>query len=713
PARVELTESLTTELNALKQLDFVAPTRLQANQDVIAIYFGGPSGETLYYPNIDLANVVPADFDVTQRPWYVGASPAHDPARTVTWSTPYLDAARQGLVITGSFPIYDGKHGFRGVVAMDLQLNRMSYIVSSIHVGATGYGFVVDKDGRLIAMPDAGYKDLGMTPESAPLGQALDQDKLARPLPAELLGVIAKMRAGQSGFEVIQLGNQERYIIYRPVPEVGYSLAIMVPSAEMLAGAAAAKQTISMSATNTQQISFVLVAMILGLGILTSLGIGNTLISPLVSLTATADEITRGNLDARARVQGRDELATLAQALNTMTTRLRDSILSLERRVKDRTAALEVASGNASRRAAQFEAITQVTRAISSIRNMDELMPLVAAVISQYFDFYHVGIFLNDEDQEYAWLIAANSEGGRRMLQRRHSLKIGSQGIVGYVASRGESRVARNVGEDAEFFNNPDLPETKSEAALPLRRGAEIAGVLDVQSTKEDAFTDDDLRILAILADQVSLAMENTRLFETTQRSLMEAETLYRQYVQEAWSRLPQQDQVTGYRYTPRGASAVLGSLNLAAPNALATNPVPTANPPLVVPIKLRGETIGNLTVQAGRSGVWTQDQVELVRAVAERVAFSAENARLFDETSRRAERERLVTEITAHIRSTNDPDEMIRTALEELRNALGASEIQIIPQLVGGSGEPEIETIPPTPQQVPFGNMRGDGANK
>ena len=146
-------------------MDFVAPTRLQANQDVIAYYFGGPSGETLHYPNIDLASVVPADFDVTQRPWYVGASPAHDPARTVTWSTPYLDAARQGLVITGSFPIYDGKHGFRGVVAMDLQLNRMSYIVSSIHVGATGYGFVVDKDGRLIAMPDAGYKDLGMTPE--------------------------------------------------------------------------------------------------------------------------------------------------------------------------------------------------------------------------------------------------------------------------------------------------------------------------------------------------------------------------------------------------------------------------------------------------------------------------------------------------------------------------------------------------------------------
>ena len=104
PGHVELTELLTTELNALKQLDFVAPTRLQANQDVIAVYFGGTSGETLYYPNIDLANVVPPDFDVTQRPWYVAASPANDPTRTVTWSAPYLDVARQGLVITGSFP---------------------------------------------------------------------------------------------------------------------------------------------------------------------------------------------------------------------------------------------------------------------------------------------------------------------------------------------------------------------------------------------------------------------------------------------------------------------------------------------------------------------------------------------------------------------------------------------------------------------------------
>ena len=114
---------------------------------------------------------------------------------------------------------------------MDLQLNRMSYIVSSIRVGDTGYGFVVDKDGRLIAMPDAGYKDLGMTTSSR-RSEGSGPRSARQALPAELLVVIAKMCGGPSGFEVMKLGNQERYIIYRPVPEVGYSLAIMVASSE-------------------------------------------------------------------------------------------------------------------------------------------------------------------------------------------------------------------------------------------------------------------------------------------------------------------------------------------------------------------------------------------------------------------------------------------------------------------------------------------------
>ncbi len=707
PAGVELSDPLVAELNTLEQLDFTVPNILKTNTDIIAIHFGGLSGEALYYPSTDLAGTWSPDHDLSTEAWFSAASPKNDPRRVAVWTPPHRDAVQGKWVITNSYPVYDSYTGFRGVVAIDVQLDSMSALVSGIRLGESGYAFVVDRDGRLISMPDAAYKDLGYTASVMPIGEPIDEARLPSPLPADLKSVMERMQLGQTGLQTISINGEERYVAYRPIPSVGQSLAIMVPTSEMLAGAVDAERQLAEEATNTQVTSFILVLVILAAAVVATWRIGSSLIRPLEVLTATAKDITSGNLEARAPVSSRDELGTLAESLNTMTARLRDSILSLERRVKERTSALEAVSGTATRRAAQFEAITQVTRAISSIRNMDELMPLVTSVISQYFGFYHVGIFLNDEHQENTWLIAANSEGGHRMLQRHHNLKIGAQGIVGFVAAQGESRVARSVGEDAVFFNNPDLPETRSEAALPLRRGPQIAGVLDVQSTQEDAFTSEDLSILAILADQVSLAMENTRLFETTRRSLMEAETLYRQYVQEAWTRLPQEGQVTGYRYTPRGTSPITNVPEAAAAQAAARHPEPGGTPPILVPIKLRGETIGNLIVQAQRPGGWTQDQIELVQAVAERVALSAENARLFDETSRRAERERLVTEITSRIRSSNDPDEMIRTAVEELRNALGATEIQVIPQAIPAGPSP-MEPVPAA--QV---LQRGNGANK
>jgi GAF domain-containing protein len=326
-------------------------------------------------------------------------------------------------------------------------------------------------------------------------------------------------------------------------------------------------------------------------------------------------------------------------------------------------------------------------------------MPLVTSVISEAFGYYHVGVFLNDESTQNAYLIAANSEGGRRMLGRHHSLRIGEQGIVGYVAARGEPRVARNVGDDIVYFNNPDLPATKSEAALPLRVADKIIGVLDVQSTKEDAFLPDDLRILAVLADQVSLAIENTRLFEATQRSLTETETLYRQYVREAWRRFQPDEGVTGYRFSSRGSMPLRASAPVADADAW---DIPDDAQRHRVPIKLRGETIGELVVHGAADTELNQDQIDLIHAVADRVALSVENARLFDETSRRAARERLVTEITSKIRSVNDPQAMMDTALEELKNVLGASSVQIVPQMVSGQPGDNGSALPNPPAPNP-----------
>ena len=389
---------------------------------------------------------------------------------------------------------------------------------------------------------------------------------------------------------------------------------------------------------------------------------------------------------ARAKAEANE------QAQVEANQELRNLQASLEQRVEERTTELtqrgsELESANIQihRRAAQFEALALVMQSIASVRDLQKLLPELTTVISEKFGFYHVGIFLLDEGHQYALLSAANSEGGGKMLARNHRLRVGEEGIVGYVTSTGEPRIAMDVGKDPVFFNNPELPETHSEMALPLKSGDQIVGALDVQSHEIGAFQDEDIQMLSLLANQVSLAIENARLFDETRNALAEAEAVSRQFTREAWGRVPVEHNLVGYRYGVTGAAPLNELINLTEPGKGKNQGKQTENSQVVVPIELRGETIGNLVVQSPASGRLNQDQLDLIKAVAERVALSAENARLFEETTRRAERERLVSDITGRIRSMNDPQAMIQTAIEELRKALGATRVEVIPQAVKG----------------------------
>jgi GAF domain-containing protein len=372
--------------------------------------------------------------------------------------------------------------------------------------------------------------------------------------------------------------------------------------------------------------------------------------------------------------------------LELSNTKLNSAQTDLEKRtieLKQRGLELETANTQIQRRATQFEAITQVTQTITAIRDLQALLPRVTTVISEKFGFYHVGIFLLDEINQYAILSAANSAGGKKMLERKHRLRVGEEGIVGYAAATGKPRIAMDVGTDAVFFNNPDLPDTHSEMALPLISKNIIIGALDVQSTQVGAFTDDDIQMLSLLADQVSLAIENARIFDESRKALAESEMVSRQVTRENWGRLPEQQKLLGYRYNITGASPLKEFVKIAESGSNKSKGKQTEAIQAVVPIELRGETIGTLVVQSPSGSQWNEDQLDLIRAVADRVALSAENARLFEETTARAEREKLVSDITSKIRSHTDPQSMIQTAIDELRGALGASRVEVIPQSI------------------------------
>ena len=401
------------------------------------------------------------------------------------------------------------------------------------------------------------------------------------------------------------------------------------------------------------------------------------------------------------------------QEQNLANAELRELRKDLEMRVEERTTELEKNANQLQKRATQFETIAQLARTINSIQDPSTLLHKITQLVSTSFGFYHSGLFLLDESRQYAVLNAANSAGGQKMLERGHRLKVGSQGIVGYVTSTGNPRIALDTGADAVFFENPDLPETRSEMALPLRVGTTIVGALDVQSTEPNAFSEDDVEVLSILADVVSVAIENARLFEESQRVLAEAQTAFSESTLEAWRQINKKRKTIGY--TLSGVS--IRPLEKPLKNAEIHKAIKTGKvtvPPnrkktkvLAVPIKLRDQIIGTMKVSLPEGQEWDSDEVDITQALADRVGIAIESATLLEESRRRAERERLVSDITVKIRSTNDPEAMIQTALDELKNALGATTVQLIPHTIQKT-DAKVKIEEPTPTSDPKSSRNG-----
>lgn len=400
------------------------------------------------------------------------------------------------------------------------------------------------------------------------------------------------------------------------------------------------------------------------------------------STTSLRDAVRRASSSEERLLTSNKELQQLNQ--------------TLEQRVSSRTSELEQANQRNEKRAQQFEAIAQVARATASAMETEDLLPMLVDVISQQFGFYHAGIFLIDESREYAILRAANSEGGKRMLQRGHRLAFGQTGIVGFVAATGTARIALDVGADAAFFNNPDLPNTRSEMALPLRSGHEIIGILDVQSTQPNAFQSEDVDVLSTLADQVTIAIQNARSYETTQQLLREAQKTSGAYLQESWKVLQSQETFTGYMAL--GSTIKRLSQPLSSPQinkALASGQTimeSGESKVLAVPVRLREGVVGVMNIRLPQDHDLDPDEIDIAEAIAERLSLAIETAVLLKTTQRRAEIERVTSEISGKIGSSTQFEAILRTAAEELSHALGGSEVLV---QIQSTLQPETDGMP------------------
>ena len=243
---------------------------------------------------------------------------------------------------------------------------------------------------------------------------------------------------------------------------------------------------------------------VLGIIVIFSAGVvawvvGTRLTEPITDLTETAVQVAQGNLEVRSDVQSEDELGTLAAAFNAMTDQLQGAISNLEQRVAERTQALAIS--------------IDVGRRLLTIRDQNELVTEVVEQVRDAFDYYHVHIYLLDEDGKSLQMAGGTGEAGQIMLARQHQIEVG-QGLVGRAAATNTVVLVPDVAQEEGWLPNELLPETRAEAAVPISMGDEVLGVLDVQANQVNGLKEADADVLLSITNQVAIALQNAHLLD-------------------------------------------------------------------------------------------------------------------------------------------------------------------------------------------------------
>ncbi|MEA3396091.1 MAG: cache domain-containing protein, partial [Chloroflexota bacterium] len=356
PNFVEINADLLMNLQVGAHVESLFRQTYEGDLHTVALYLALKESATFYYPNVDLGAILPPDWDVTQRPWYIAAV-EDNPQRGTVWTEVYEDATGQGLLVTAAVPVYTDQDEFVGVVGVDVTLGDISDSVKATRLLGGGYSFLVDETGHTIVLPQQGYLDI--------LGRAVESDEFGTDLaeaPEEFAPVLAKMMAGAAGFDALEVNGKELFIAYAPVESTGWSLGSVVEAGKVM-GAVAGLQAELETSTKSLMLQRLLP---LGVGLVVLMAVigvlvTNRLVTPLQELATVAQQLGVGEWDVLLPSAGEDEIGVLTQAFATMRTQLRELLGGLEQRVAERTSNLQAAA--------------EVSHATTSILDPDQLLP--------------------------------------------------------------------------------------------------------------------------------------------------------------------------------------------------------------------------------------------------------------------------------------------------------------------------------------------------
>jgi GAF domain-containing protein/HAMP domain-containing protein len=358
---------------------------------------------------------------------------------------------------------------------------------------------------------------------------------------------------------------------------------------------------------------------------------------PARELISTLQKIEQGDLQGRAPVIATDELALVAIYFNRMISRLETLQATLEQQVKDRTQ--------------QLAATIEVGKVASSILDINQLLHKVANLITDRFGYYYTAIYLIDPTEKWAELREATGEAGAILKQNRHRIELTAKSMIAGCIREKMPRVNQNTTTEKQRLENPLLPYTRSEVALPLLIGDRVLGALNVHSTKTEDFNLQTVQTLQNVASQISIALENARLFQEARQSIQELRAIQKQYLLEGWTNVKSYSEALEYE---------IGE------------PVETPSQILQSVIELRNQVFGQITLEGHAE--WTPEQRSLVDAVAAQAAIALENARLVAESRQIAMRERALAEISSKIWASGSVDNILQTVVRELGKRLDAS---------------------------------------
>lgn len=416
--------------------------------------------------------------------------------------------------------------------------------------------------------------------------------------------------------------------------------------------------------------AFVLVLFVTALILIASLWIANQMIVPSIrNLRRAILAVIRGNYDAPVQdVRRGDELGSLASSFVDMREYMRDVLDDINRRLVERTRDVKVTQ--------------DISRAVTAERDLTALMQQVVGLITQNFpSIYHAQIFLLDDEKKYAVLRASTGAAGRELLARGHRLAVGSVSVIGQVTEQQQVVIARDTAESDVHRANEFLGETRAELAIPLRLGNTLIGALDVQSKEHDSFDANQVAALQTLADQITIAIENTRLYAERERLLQEAESERGRSTYKAWQQYLYQQRESDLKVrTGTQTSTKFEQLTQAVymnGKAVVGEVTSRETIPFAVPIRLRGQILGVVEYEVPKVS-FSYDKVLLAEELVSRLAISLENARLFQTSQQATKREQVVNEISAKLTNQSSVEDILQTAVREVERALRTPQVAI-----------------------------------